>query len=700
MQLQHTLKMYERVIEEKQEKINALSKLLETQKEEYERDIAALQEQIAEMEAEIKEHRTVCPFRHQQNDELEKKVAALELENTELKKKLGSQHSAEDDKTLAEKADLHARCSDCEQAKEKQRLELERLKAENAQQKQEMERQKAEMARQRTEIHTLALHKITSDEPLWTLDANKNIDNVDEKETEELLHLTPDQLVGAPLNLELFTEESMAAYNEAVEAAQTEGTASMPIKLEMKPEKHPQRHQQWMYRELHKATTGADPYPPPAPFKVVVKRNSHGVVEVKRAPVIGGEKDPAENSSVPVLVKTATMLPTDDSLSKDDDVILDGEPPAATEATPLLVPPAYGADDEDVLDGMPVGSEHLGRQCYKHSPCLAYTALFLLLVGWFWLLPVLMSTQASSEDHLWSVWFPAGLMTNVLLPILLWMYCTDCLQNVSKDRTGVGRGITFFLLFLALYVCAFLIGVQLRGNNDEALRVVSGDSSGALCPSISPHTIPDVTTGDWADGSYVYAGHTGWVLERNTCIVVAPVLAATQQNSTDGCSAVLGDNGTTTIRFWAYAAVEVSQDVTDCQHIAIPYKTGAIIKAADPVEVLVQEALEDWGNVKTQLDTAKSNFFTTGGTAALFVDGGWAKYVEMADDPQADALLGVVAYFSFFAVPILVLLGVLVSCQLYERDHECCCFKTCACWADDAVKFDSGMQTAHSRCFD
>ena len=72
-------------------------------------------------------------------------VAALELENTELKKKLGSQHSAEDDKTLAEKTDLHARCSDCEQAKEKQRLELERLKAENAKQKQEMERQKAEM---------------------------------------------------------------------------------------------------------------------------------------------------------------------------------------------------------------------------------------------------------------------------------------------------------------------------------------------------------------------------------------------------------------------------------------------------------------------------------------------------------------------------------------------------------------------------
>jgi hypothetical protein len=378
-------------------------------------------------------------------------------------------------------------------------------------------------------------------------------------------------------------------------------------------------------------------------------------------------------------------------IKTDGDDVLDGQPVKATAATPLLAKaapsPRKSADN------------HWGRRLYAFSALLAYTLLFLLFMLWFWVLPY--SMGFSGHNHTWSVWFPLGILLNVLLPLGIWMHCVGCRrQEELQDSSRAIKGFILFLVLALVFVGAFLLGVVMRGVTEEAIRVLDGDNQDPLCASISPHSIPDVTTGTWASGSYVYEGHVGWVLDRSTCIVMAPVLADTAQNNTDGCHAVLGNDGTTTVRFWAYIAETVSADITDCSHInlANQQRSGAIIKASDPVWALREHELEEWGNIKSQLDTAKEHFFTTGGTASNFVDGGYSRYVEMSNDPEGEAAQGAFYLFSLmFAVPVLAMVVVLGLCALHTYNPDNCCFKYCGLdWMrDDSVHFDNSMQDMH-----
>ena len=96
MQLQHTLKTYERIIGEKEDKIKSLSALLESERARYQKEIIGmtqkvteaqnvrnlkLSSQVADMEEELLNHRTVCPGLHQQLKDLESK-------NTELRQQV------------------------------------------------------------------------------------------------------------------------------------------------------------------------------------------------------------------------------------------------------------------------------------------------------------------------------------------------------------------------------------------------------------------------------------------------------------------------------------------------------------------------------------------------------------------------------------------------------------------------------------
>lgn len=423
--------------------------------------------------------------------------------------------------------------------------------------------------------------------------------------------------------------------------------------------------------------------------------NNGGVLEgqaVDEDEVLEGQPvEPVEDDEDAVI----DGMPVDETIKKDETTKKDDtEKPALGETAPLLPPLEKESDNH-----------HIGRRCHRFSACLAYTGLFLVLSLDFWWVPYGMGVL--QHEHLWTLWFPLGLLTSVVLPFCMWMHCiTGCAKckhhklisfETKLEQRSFKYGLSCFTIMLTVFIAAFGIGVLMQFTTEEALRVFFGEHDSAVCPSISPATIPEVTTALWATGGYVYDGHTGWVHDKGTCIVLAPVLAPTQQNST-GCSAVLGHNGETTVRFWAYHAKASSSN--DCSHMSVgQIKKGAIIKAADEVSALNEHAVEEWDNLKSVLDSAKSNFFTTGGSAARFVDGGHSRYVELTDTPEEDSASGSFwPIFMFFAVPLFMLLVVLGLYQLYQRDPKCCCFQHLGFLVDDVSHFDISTQQFHETC--